>query len=339
MIEISHLSKKYGSHLAVDDISFTAEPGKIYGFLGPNGAGKSTTMNIITGYIGATSGTVTVNGKDIFRDAIEAKSQIGYLPEIPPLYVDMTVREYLDFSAELKKIKKSVAKSQIDEIMELTKIVDVSERLIKNLSKGYRQRVGLACALLGYPEVIILDEPSVGLDPEQIIEMRDLIRSLKDDHTVILSSHILSEVQEVCDYVFIINKGRLVAADNIDMLEANLSGEMKVNITVKGSEGDVKKVMDGFADVTYSAEASKEEGCCDITVVSNDGSDVRAELSTKLVNAGLPILFMSKTEHSLEDIFLEVTKNDEADNEVSDEDFDDDLSDDISENDEKEVQE
>lgn len=325
MIEISNISKKYGSHLAVDDISFTAEPGKIYGFLGPNGAGKSTTMNIITGYIGATSGSVKVNGKDIFKDAEAAKAQIGYLPEIPPLYIDMTVREYLMFSAELKKIKKSIRSSQVDEIMELTKVADVSERLIKNLSKGYRQRVGLACALLGYPEVIILDEPSVGLDPEQIIEMRELIRSLRDKHTVILSSHILSEVQEVCDYVFIINKGRLVASDSIDMLEAGMPEEFIVNITVKGAEASVKSALDNIADIKkYTVAQSKEQDCVDVVITSADSKDIRADLSVALVNAGLPVVYMAKDEHSLEDIFLELTKQTEeaADGDVDGEEDD-----------------
>lgn len=221
MIEVSHVTKKYGDHEAVSDISFTAEPGKIYGFLGPNGAGKSTTMNIITGYIGASTGTVTINGHDILLDSSAAKKEIGYLPELPPVYMDMTVYEYLKFCAELKGVSKMSRKASVDEVMELTKITDMKKRLIKNLSKGYKQRVGLAQALLGEPEVIILDEPSVGLDPEQIIEMRELIKSLKEKHTVILSSHILSEVQAVCDYVFIISNGKLVASDSIENLENN----------------------------------------------------------------------------------------------------------------------
>lgn len=313
MIEISHLSKKYGSHLAVNDISFTAEPGKIYGFLGPNGAGKSTTMNIITGYIGATSGTVTVNGKDIFKDAEAAKAQIGYLPEIPPLYIDMTVYEYLMFSAELKKIKKSLRAAQVGEIMELTKTAAVKNRLIKNLSKGYRQRVGLACALLGYPEVIILDEPSVGLDPEQIIEMRDLIRSLKEKHTVILSSHILSEVQEVCDYVFIINNGHLVASDNIEVLSTGLNGGSSIKLTVVGSMDKVSAVIKEVTGAdSFTVNASKENGCVDVTINQASGDDIRAKLSLALAKEGLAVIYMDIIKRSLEDIFLEVTKNDVA---------------------------
>ena len=206
MIEINNLVKKYGDHVAVDDLSLTVEPGKIYGFLGPNGAGKSTTMNIITGYLGATSGEVKINGHDIFKEPEEAKKCIGYLPEIPPLYVDMTVREYLYFVAELKKLEKSLRKRYVEEAMETTGITDVANRMIRNLSKGYRQRVGFAQAILGYPEIIILDEPTVGLDPKQIIEIRELIRKLGEKHTVILSSHILTEISAVCDHVFIISK-------------------------------------------------------------------------------------------------------------------------------------
>lgn len=212
MIEISNLVKKYGDHIAVDHLSLTVEPGKIYGLLGPNGAGKSTTMNIVTGYIGADGGTVKINGYDIFAQPEEAKKCIGYLPEIPPLYVDMTVYEYLKFVAELKKLDRKKRKEMIADAMDMTGITEVKNRLIKNLSKGYRQRVGFAQALLGYPEIIILDEPTVGLDPKQIIEIRELIKKLGEKHTVILSSHILSEISAVCDHVFIISKGKLVAS-------------------------------------------------------------------------------------------------------------------------------
>ena len=211
MIEVNNLVKRYGNHLAVDHLSFQVEPGKIYGFLGPNGAGKSTTMNIMTGYIAPTEGTVTINGYDIVKDPEEAKKCIGYLPEIPPLYQEMTVKEYLKFVAELKKIKGEKKEAQIQEVMDMTMITDMAERLIRNLSKGYKQRVGLAQAILGYPEVIILDEPTVGLDPKQIIEIRELIKKLSEKHTIILSSHILSEVQAVCDEIMIISKGKLVA--------------------------------------------------------------------------------------------------------------------------------
>ena len=219
MIEVKHLTKKYGTHLAVDDLSFTIEKGRIYGFLGPNGAGKSTTMNIMTGYIGASSGEVIINGHNILEEPEKAKKCIGYLPEIPPLYLDMTVSEYLYFAAELKKIPKADRNAQVIKVMELIKLVDMKDRLIKNLSKGYRQRTGLAAAILDFPDIIILDEPTVGLDPKQIIEIRELIRTLAKDHTVILSSHILAEVQEICDDILIISKGKLIAEGSPDELE------------------------------------------------------------------------------------------------------------------------
>ena len=218
MIEIEHLVKRYGEISAVDDISMHIGQGKIYGLLGKNGAGKSTTMNIMTGYIGATSGSVRICGHDIFKEAAKAKRCIGYLPEVPPLYTDMTVYEYLRFCAELKGIEKKEREDSVDAVMERTKILDVEDRLIRNLSKGYRQRVGLAQAILGYPPIIILDEPSVGLDPAQMVEMRDLIRELGKEHTILLSSHLLSEVSAVCDYVFIISKGRLVAENTLEEL-------------------------------------------------------------------------------------------------------------------------
>lgn len=213
MIEVKNLVKKYGDHTAVDHLSFTVEKGQIYGFLGPNGAGKSTTMNIMTGYLGATDGEVLINGHDILKEPEAAKKSIGYLPELPPLYMDMTVMEYLKFSTELKKIKKEDREAEIEKALKLVKLADVQDRLIKNLSKGYKQRVGLAQAILGFPEIIILDEPTVGLDPKQIIEIRELIRELAKEHTVILSSHILAEIREVCDYIMIISKGKLVASD------------------------------------------------------------------------------------------------------------------------------
>ena len=243
MIEVTNLTKKYGDHIAVDHLSFRVEKGQIYGFLGPNGAGKSTTMNIITGYLAATEGTVTIDGKDVQKDPEEAKRAIGYLPELPPLYVDMTVREYLDFVAELKKVPKKERKQQIDEVMEMTQITDMQQRLIRNLSKGYRQRVGLAQAILGYPEVIILDEPTVGLDPKQIIEIRDLIRKLGENHTVILSSHILSEVSAVCDHIMIIAHGKLVASDSPENLQKLMSGSMELDLEVKGSIAAVKSAL------------------------------------------------------------------------------------------------
>ena len=240
LIEINHLVKKYGEHVAVDDLTLTVEPGKIYGFLGPNGAGKSTTMNMITGYLGATSGEVKINGHDIFVDPQEAKKCVGYLPEIPPLYTEMTVREYLDFVAELKGLDKKVRKTKTEEIMELTHTKEVSERLIRNLSKGYRQRVGFAQAIMGYPDVIILDEPTVGLDPKQIIEVRELIKELGKKHTVILSSHILTEISAVCDHVFILSKGKLVASDSTEHLLERMSGAQEIALLVKDKEQRIR---------------------------------------------------------------------------------------------------
>ncbi len=260
MIEISHLTKKYGANVAVNDLNLTLESGNIYGFLGPNGAGKSTTMNIITGYIGASSGEVKINGFDINKNPEEAKKCIGYLPEIPPVYGDMKVLEYLQFVAELKKIDKHSRNADIKQVMDLTKLHDVKDRLIKNLSKGYRQRVGLAQALIGMPEIIILDEPTVGLDPKQIIEIRDLILSLKEKHTVILSSHILQEISAVCDHVFIISKGNLVASDSMEHLESRMSGAQQLEVTVSGarSEAEQMKEIPGVKSCEITREISYE---------------------------------------------------------------------------------
>ena len=260
MIEISHLTKKYGANVAVNDLNLTLESGNIYGFLGPNGAGKSTTMNIITGYIGASSGEVKINGFDINKNPEEAKKCIGYLPEIPPVYGDMKVLEYLQFVAELKKIDKHSRNADIKQVMDLTKLHDVKDRLIKNLSKGYRQRVGLAQALIGMPEIIILDEPTVGLDPKQIIEIRDLILSLKEKHTVILSSHILQEISAVCDHVFIISKGNLVASDSMEHLESRMSGAQQLEVTVSGarSEAEQMKEIPGVKSCEITREISDE---------------------------------------------------------------------------------
>lgn len=249
MIEINHLVKKYGSHVAVDDLSLTVEPGKIYGFLGPNGAGKSTTMNIITGYLAATSGEVKINGFDVLKQPEEAKKCVGYLPELPPLYMDMTVKEYLDFVAELKKIEKSLRAGYVKEVMEITKTEEVSGRLIRNLSKGYRQRVGFAQAVLGYPEILILDEPTVGLDPKQIIEIRDLIKELGKKHTIILSSHILSEISAVCDHVFIISHGKLVASDSTENLLERMTGAQEIELLVKAEEDTAETAIREIAQV------------------------------------------------------------------------------------------
>lgn len=311
MIEVNNLVKRYGDHTAVDHLSFKIEKGKIYGFLGPNGAGKSTTMNMITGYIASTEGTVTIDGHDILDEPEQAKKCIGYLPEMPPLYFDMTVLEYMNFVADLKKIPKDKKKSMIAEVMEMVKITDMKNRLIKNLSKGYRQRVGLAQAILGYPEVIILDEPTVGLDPKQIIEIRDLIKSLKEKHTVILSSHILSEVSAVCDYVLIISHGKLVASDTPENLGKLAEGSNTLNLIVKGEKDKICTALgqiEGVKNVT--AADAKEEYAWNVTVSTNEDSDVREEVFFKMADAKCPILEMQSRKVSLEEIFLELTEDD-----------------------------
>ncbi len=303
MIEISNLVKKYGNHAAVDDISLTVEPGKIYGFLGPNGAGKSTTMNMITGYLGVTSGSIKINGHDILAEPEEAKKCIGYLPEIPPLYTDMTVMEYLQFVAELKEIPKEERAKSIEKAMELTKLMDVSGRMIRNLSKGYKQRVGLAQAVLGFPEIIILDEPTVGLDPVQIIEIRDLIKELGKEHTVILSSHILSEIQAVCDYVFIISKGKLVASDYTDNLLGIMSGSQEIKMLVNGVKEEVEEVLLQIAQVeTVTFEEDY------IIAYAKKGCDIRENIFYVLAENKMPILEMNTITKSLEDVFIELTQ-------------------------------
>ena len=312
MIEVNNLVKRYGDHTAVDHLSFKIEKGKIYGFLGPNGAGKSTTMNMITGYIASTEGTVTIDGHDILEEPEQAKKCIGYLPEMPPLYFDMTVLEYMNFVADLKKIPKDKKKSMVEEVMEMVKISDMRNRLIKNLSKGYRQRVGLAQAILGYPEVIILDEPTVGLDPKQIIEIRDLIKSLKKKHTVILSSHILSEVSAVCDYVLIISHGRLVASDTPENLGKLAEGSNTLNLTVKGEKDKIRTALGQIESVKNVTVAdAKEEHAWNVTVSTNEDSDVREEVFFKMADAKCPILEMQSRKVSLEEIFLELTEDDE----------------------------
>lgn len=312
MIEISHLTKKYGTHVAVDDLNLTIEPGRIYGFLGPNGAGKSTTMNMITGYLGATEGIIKINGFDILAQPEDAKKCIGYLPELPPLYMDMTVEEYLLFAAELKKIPKEKRKPYVEDAMATTKITDMKGRLIKNLSKGYRQRVGLAQAVLGYPEVIILDEPTVGLDPKQIIEIRDLIQSLGKKHTVILSSHILSEVRAVCDYIFIISHGKLVASEETEELVERMSGGQVIELKLKAEEEKIKEV---FADAEHiTAVETKElpeDGVTEVTVTAEKNKDVREEIFHICAESDMPILEMINGGKSLEDIFLELTSKED----------------------------
>ncbi len=309
MIEMKHLVKQYGSHVAVDDLSLTVEPGRIYGFLGPNGAGKSTTMNIVTGYLGATGGTVTVDGHDVLAEPEEAKKCIGYLPESPPLYMDMSVLEYLEFAAELKRLPKARRRQYVDEAMEMTKVTDVSRRLIRNLSKGYRQRVGLSQAILGYPKIILLDEPTVGLDPKQIIEIRELMKTLGETHTVILSSHILSEVREVCDHIFILSKGKLVASDTTEhLLERVERGGRELELLVLGDGGRAVELLSqtGLAE-GIELSPGLPGGCASLTFQVKPEEDIRNFIIQEFVRAEIPLLEIKSMGKSLEDIFLELT--------------------------------
>ena len=332
MIEVRNLVKKYGQQTAVDHLNFTVEQGKIYGFLGPNGAGKSTTMNMITGYIASTEGEILIDGHNILEEPEEAKKKIGYLPEIPPLYVDMTVSEYLKFVSELKSIPKEKRSGNINEVMSTTKLQSVKDRLIKNLSKGYRQRVGLAQALLGYPEIIILDEPTVGLDPKQIIEIRDLIKSLGNKHTVILSSHILSEVSAVCDHVLIIDKGKLVASDTPENLSKVMAGANSLELTVKGKEEVIRKALDmveNIEELVYHQSMIKD--ACDFTVKIAGNQDMRENIFFALAEVKCPILKMQSSNMSLEEVFLKLTDDGRSISSEVDEMFEADTSEKLAE--------
>ena len=299
MIEVKNLTKSYGSKKAVNNISFRAEGGQVLGFLGPNGAGKSTTMNILTGYLSSTEGQAFIDGIDILEDPIKAKKLIGYLPEQPPLYFDMTVDEYLSFVYGLKGCKLP-KKSHLNEICEIVKITDVRKRLIKNLSKGYKQRVGFAQALVGNPKVLILDEPTVGLDPKQIIEIRTLIKRLGKNHTVILSSHILPEVQAVCDRIVVINKGRIVADDNADTLAKNLSADHKLVLHAEGSPEEIKKLLSSIPDMERVFVARQvEEKVNEYHLEAKEGADVRRDVFKKLASRNYPILMLRSNELTL----------------------------------------
>lgn len=308
MIEVKDLTKRYGDHLAVDHLSFCVQKGQVYGFLGPNGAGKSTTMNIITGYIAPTEGTVLIDGKDIVKEPEEAKKHIGYLPELPPVYMDMTVKEYLQFVAQVKQVPKKERVGQLNDIMQMTGVFDVQGRLIKNLSKGYRQRVGLAQAIVGYPDVIILDEPTVGLDPKQIIEIRELIQTLSERHTIILSSHILSEVSAVCDHIMIISKGKLIASDSPENLQKKMSEGTQLQMCVKGEAGQVENCIKAVPGVTNVEVREKEEGFVACVVSMEKDTDCRELVFYTLAAAKLPIMEMKYEKRTLEDIFLELTE-------------------------------
>lgn len=308
MIQVKELTKRYGNHIAVDHLSFTVEKGEICGLLGPNGAGKSTTMNMMTGYISATDGTALIDGSDIFDEPRAARAKIGYLPEQPPVYLDMTPWEYLLFVAQLKGFAKPDRQDLAKQAMAQTGVTEVKDRLIKNLSKGYRQRVGLAGALLGGPEVLILDEPTVGLDPKQIIEIRELIRSLAKKHTILLSSHILSEVAAVCDKVLILSHGKLVACDTPENLAQRAEGQNVLIVTALGDEKTVRSVLnsvEGARDVAF--EPCLDEGAVTARLSYDTGRDLRAQISSALAAAGCAVLRMQNETLSLEDVFLELT--------------------------------
>lgn len=310
MIEVKHLTKRYGNHTAVSDLSFTIEKGQIYGFLGPNGAGKSTTMNIMTGCLAASSGEVKIGGFDIFEQAQQAKKLIGYLPEQPPLYLDRTPREYLTFVARAKGVPAKELCDQLDYVMEVTQIEDVADRLIKNLSKGYKQRVGIAQALLGNPEVIILDEPTVGLDPRQIIEIRELIQELGKEHTVILSSHILSEVQAVCQTIMIIAKGKLVACDTAENLERLFVGTTTVHLKADGTPEEIRDIVSGVGGITGMSIETLGDGVCTVQLDTDrdEQDDICREIFFAFGAARHAILEMTTAKASLEDIFMELTE-------------------------------
>lgn len=312
MIEVKNLVKKYGNHTAVDHLNFTIEEGHVYGFLGPNGAGKSTTMNIMTGYLGATEGEVLINGHDILKEPEEAKKQIGYLPELPPLYMETTVHEYLEFVAELKGIAKNKREESINEVEKMVKIWEVENRLIRNLSKGYRQRVGLAQAVLGFPKIIILDEPSVGLDPKQIIEIRELIRQLAKKHTVILSSHILAEVREVCDYILIISKGKLVASDTPENLERNLGDSDLIEIETKASPDEVRRILETVDGIRSISTKYLENGITWAQIQEKKNTDIREKVFQAFAQNHQPLLKLNPLQVSLEDVFMELTQSDRA---------------------------
>lgn len=308
MIEVSGLYKRYGNHVAVKNACFSIEKGEVIGFLGPNGAGKSTIMNILTGYLSPTQGKVEIDGFDIMENPEQAKRRIGYLPEIPPLYTDMTVREYLDFMYGLKKTKLP-KKPHIDEICKLVKIEDVQHRLIKNLSKGYRQRVGIAQALVGNPDVLILDEPTVGLDPKQIIEIRNLIARLGKTHTVILSSHILSEIQAVCERVIIINHGVIIADDTTEQLSKTLSDDKSLELRVCGPEAEVKKTLENINGIDkVESLGQKEAGTRDFLIIPKEDADVRRDIFDRLSDRKWPIYMLNSNALSLEQIFLRLTE-------------------------------
>jgi len=310
VIEVQHLTKRYGPFTAVDDVSFSVGSGEILGFLGPNGAGKTTTMRVITGYMPASEGSVTVAGHDVFTAPIEAKKRTGYLPETPPLYPDMTVRDYVTFVARLKGVPSREVRDRVDEVMKRTHIADMASRHCGKLSKGYRQRVGLAQALIHNPDVLVLDEPTAGLDPKQIIEARQLIKELGGSHTVVLSTHILPEVSQTCQRVVIINKGKVVAVDTPDNLTARLRGSETMFLQVHAPGADVAAALAGVAGVTRAQGTAGEGGVVAVEVDSERGRDVRRDLAAAVVTRGWGLLELRPMRMSLEDIFLSLTTED-----------------------------
>lgn len=306
MIEVQHLTKRYGFHTAVDDLSFTAEPGKIYGFLGPNGAGKSTTMNMMTGYLAPSEGTILYDGTDIQKEPEKAKKKIGYLPETAPVYMDMTVREYLHFAAELKRIRRQEREEAVRNALDAAGLWEVPDRLIRNLSKGYRQRVGLSQALLGNPDILILDEPASGLDPEQQKEMFDSLRALRKDHTIILSSHILSDIRATADVIWILKEGKLAASDTPENLQAKMTTRQQVTLRVQGDRAELEKAIRAIPEVS-EVQAAEEQGVLRFAIISDAAEDIRPMVSRAAVYAGGAILDMNREEKSLEDVFLSLT--------------------------------
>ena len=314
MIEVQHLTKRYGPFTAVEDVSFSVPRGEILGFLGPNGAGKTTTMRVLTGYMPPTEGKAVVAGYDVFEQPIDAKRRTGYLPETPPLYPDMTVRDYLTFVARIKNVPRSERKARLQTVMERTRIADMADRHCAKLSKGYKQRVGLAQAILHNPEVLILDEPTAGLDPKQIIETRQLIKELAGDHTIILSTHILPEVSQTCQRVVIINKGRVVAIDSPDNLTARLRGSETMYLQVDTGGGDARSALTAVPGVTRVNVAETRNGTTTLEVDSETGRDVRRELAAAIVSRGWGLLELRPMRMSLEDIFLQLTTQESAEN-------------------------
>jgi ABC-2 type transport system ATP-binding protein len=328
MIKVKNLVKNYGTFEAVKGLNMNVEKGQIVGLLGPNGAGKSTTMNIITGYISATSGSVQVDGHDIMTEPKAAKKAIGYLPEIPPLYMDMTVLSYLKFVAELKGVASKERPEEVKRVMQAVRITDRATRIISKLSKGYKQRVGVAAALIGNPPILILDEPTVGLDPSQVVEIRELIKNLAAEHTVILSSHILSEVSEVCDHIIIINNGTVVAEDTPENLSNMYSNQSHVNMEIKGSEDDIKKVLDGIEYISEYNIGETVEDITSVTLKLNTDEDKNDDLFFAFAEAKLPVHKVSRENLSLEQVFLKLTEdeaNDTYEEEVEDEPSDEEI--------------